>query len=60
MSFCFLLFEDTFTSVFNDKKPKKVIKISEIKVYLAFLLVDGRIRIREAQKDTDPQQRCKQ
>ncbi len=39
--FCFLL-----TSVFKDKKSKRSRKKRKIKVFLTFLLVDGRIRIR--------------
>jgi hypothetical protein len=35
-----------FTSVFKDKKSKRSHDIAEIKVFLNFLLVDGRIRIR--------------
>jgi hypothetical protein len=44
--FCLLLFEATFTSVFKDKKSKISSKIIETKVFLTFLLVDGRIQIR--------------
>jgi hypothetical protein len=40
----FLLF--TLTSVFKDKKSKRSRKKGKIKVFLTFLLVDGRIRIR--------------
>ncbi len=44
----------TLTSVFIDKKSKRSHEIVEIKVLLTFLLVDVRIRIREAQKHPDP------
>jgi hypothetical protein len=36
----------TFTSFFKDKSHKEVSKSVEIKIFLHFLLVDGRIRIR--------------
>jgi hypothetical protein len=45
-SFCLLVFEGKFTSVFIDKKSGRTHKIVEIKVFLTFLLVDGRIQIR--------------
>jgi hypothetical protein len=44
--FCLLLFEGTFTSFFTDKKSQQRHKTVEIKVFLLFLLDDGRIRIR--------------
>ncbi len=37
-----------------DKNSKRIHKVVEIKVFLTFFLVNGRIRIREAQKRTDP------
>jgi hypothetical protein len=55
--FC-LLFEGTFTSFFTDKK---VIKKSQSRFFLLFLLDDARIQVRirtsdgEAQKLTDPE-----
>jgi hypothetical protein len=52
--FFLLLFEDTFTSFFKDKKSKRSHKILSIKVFLLLLLDDRRIRIQEAQKHTDP------
>ncbi len=57
------LFEGTFTSIFKDKKSWKSHKTAEIKVFLHFLLVDGRMPIRkntlriliqEGKKHTDP------
>ncbi len=42
------------TPVFKDRKSKRSHKIVDIKIFLPFLLVDGRIRIREAQKRLDP------
>jgi hypothetical protein len=46
----------TFTSFFKDQKSKRTYKTVEIKVFVIFLLDDGqiRMRIREAQKQTDP------
>ncbi len=44
--FCLLLFEGIFTLVFTYKTLKESHKIEEIKVFLPFLLVDGRIKIR--------------
>jgi hypothetical protein len=45
-----LIFKSTFTSVFKDEKSKrshsKILYIVEIKVFINFLFVDGRIRIR--------------
>jgi hypothetical protein len=54
--FCLVLFEGTFTSFFKDKKSKRSHKTVEIKVFLAFLLNDRRVRIQihEAQKHVDP------
>ncbi len=53
--FCLLLFEGTtFTSFFKNKKSKRSHKTVGIKFCLLFLLADRRIRIREAQKDVDP------
>ncbi len=62
-----IFFESTFTSFFKDKKSCRSHKTVEIKIFLNFLLVDGRIRIRihtnklwirmriqKAQKRTDP------
>ncbi len=62
--FCFLLFEDTFTS-FLKIKVQKSYKTVGVKVFLLFLLDDRRIRIRistsdqwiriwEAQKHVNP------
>ncbi len=42
-------------SVFKDNKSLWSHKTVENIVYLNFLLVDGRIRILEAQKHTDPE-----
>jgi hypothetical protein len=50
--FCLLIFEDAFASVFIKSKKRRY-KIVEVKV-LTFFLVSGMIRIREAQKRTDP------
>jgi hypothetical protein len=44
--FCILPLDGTFTSVFKDKQSKKSHKIIEIKVFLTFLLADGRTQIR--------------
>jgi hypothetical protein len=44
--FCLLLFEGTFTSIFKDKKSKRVTKYKESWFFLPFLHVDRRIRIR--------------
>ncbi len=48
----------TFTSSSKDKKSYRSHKTVEIKIFLNFLLVDGRIRIRtriqEAQKQMNP------
>jgi hypothetical protein len=67
--FCLLLFEGTFTSFLIDKKSKRSHKTVGIKVFLIFLFLlndrririlsrihtsDWWIRIREAQKQTDP------
>jgi hypothetical protein len=41
--FCFLLFQGTFTSFFNDKKSRKSHKTVGIKVFLLFLLDDRRM-----------------
>jgi hypothetical protein len=43
---CVLLFEGTFMSFFKDKKSTRSHKTVGIKVFLTFLLGDGRIRIR--------------
>jgi hypothetical protein len=44
--FLFITFKGTFTSVFQDKKSWRCHIIVEIKVFLTFLLEDGRIWIR--------------
>ncbi len=44
--FCLLLYEGTFTSLFNDKKSKRSHKIVGIKVFSLFLPDDRRIRFR--------------
>jgi hypothetical protein len=62
LKFCLLhTVGSTFTPVFKDNKSLKSHKTVEIKVFLYFLLVDGRtriryklLRIRDAQKFTDP------
>ncbi len=51
---CLFLFEGTFILYFKDKKSQRSHKTVEIKVFLHFLLVDGMIRMQEAQKHTDP------
>jgi hypothetical protein len=45
-SFRLLLYEDTFTSFFKDKKSKRSHKAIEIKVFHTILLGDRRIRSR--------------
>jgi hypothetical protein len=52
--FCLLLSVGTLTSVFRDSKPLASHKRDVIKVFQKFLLVNGRIRILEAHKLTDP------
>jgi hypothetical protein len=44
--FCVLLFKGRFTSFLKDKKSKRSHNAVGIKVFLLFLLGDGRIRIR--------------
>ncbi len=64
---CLFLFEGSLTSFFKDEELYRSHKTVDIKVFLHFLLVYGRIRIRsririrtdklriqEAQKHTDP------
>ncbi len=46
------------TSVYKDNKFLKSHKTIDIKVFLIFMLVRVRIRIREAQKRTDPTEHC--
>jgi hypothetical protein len=41
--FCLILFEDTFTSFFKDKKSQSSHKTVRIKVFLLFLLDDRRM-----------------
>ncbi len=56
--FVFLLItqlrQDTFTSDFKDNKSIRSHKTVENKVLPIFLLVDGRLRILEAQAPPDP------
>ncbi len=51
--FCLLLNAGTFTSVSKDSKSLRVHKTVEIKVFLNFSLVYGRIP--DADLDTDPE-----
>ncbi len=51
--FTYYLLKGTFTSVFIDKKSKRSHKIVEMKVFLTFLPVDGRIR-KKISMDLDP------
>ncbi len=51
--FAYYLLLGIFTSVFKDSKSLRSHKTVEIKVFLIYLLVDGRIRISNVQIVTD-------
>jgi hypothetical protein len=57
--FCLLLFGGTFTLFFKDKNSKRCHKTVGIKVFLIFLLDNGRIRIQEAQQPVDSLKKAK-